>query len=224
MVLGSDLQGLRINVGCGATPTAGWLNYDNSLTVRLASWPGIMRALCGVGAVTRDQLHFARVARANGIRWANAARRIPLPGESVGVVYSSHMFEHLDSNHEVPRFLEEVRRVLVPGGILRLIVPDLFRRVRGYLEESHDADEFLRSLYIVDSTPRGVIGVTRQLIVGFRNHRWMYDAASLIRLLERHGFSSVSDLSPGETMIPDPGPLNLREREDESIYVEARRA
>jgi len=28
------MQGkLRINIGCGATPTPGWINLDNSLTV-----------------------------------------------------------------------------------------------------------------------------------------------------------------------------------------------
>lgn len=28
---------------------------------------------------------------------------------------------------------------------------------------------------------------------------------------------------PGETTVLKPGPLNLREREEESVYVEARR-
>jgi hypothetical protein len=40
--------------------------------------------------------------------------------------------------------------------------------------------------------------------------------------LETNGFSSVREVSAGQTMIPDPGELNLREREDESTYVEAR--
>jgi hypothetical protein len=46
----------------------------------------------------------------------------------------------------------------------------------------------------------------------------------LIRLLEAHGFCGAKELPPGETAIPDAGPLNLRERETESIYVEARGA
>jgi hypothetical protein len=27
---------LRVNVGCGSSPTPGWVNFDNSLSVRAA--------------------------------------------------------------------------------------------------------------------------------------------------------------------------------------------
>jgi hypothetical protein len=52
----------------------------------------------------------------------------------------------------------------------------------------------------------------------------MYAASSLIRLLERHGFGDARELPAGQTTIPDPGPLDLREREEESVYVEAEAA
>ncbi len=44
--------------------------------------------------------------------------------ETVDEVFSSHMLEHL-AKYEVPRALAEWRRVLKPGGCLRLSVPDL---------------------------------------------------------------------------------------------------
>jgi predicted SAM-dependent methyltransferase len=224
MALGSGLQGLRLNVGCGATPTPGWLNFDNSLTVRLARLPGVLDGLCMAGLLSGDQLRFGRVARQYGVRWANAVQRIPLPDQSVEVVYASHMIEHLDREYEVPAFLGNLQRVLVADGIVRFAVPDLLRRARRYVEETRDADEFVASLSMADETPRGVFALARDLAVGVRNHRWMYDGASLVRLLERNGFSQARELPPGETMIPDPGPLNLRERDEESVYVEARRA
>jgi hypothetical protein len=34
----------------------------------------------------------------------------------------------------------------------------------------------------------------------------------------------ISEIRQGQTGIPNPGPLNLREREDESVYVEAVKA
>jgi SAM-dependent methyltransferase len=213
---------LRINIGCGATPTPGWINLDNSLTVRLAKVPGLPEFLRRLHMIGPEQLEFARVVRQHGVHKADAVRRIPFPDSSAEVVYSSHMIEHLDPAAEVPRFLHEARRVLIPGGILRLVVPDLGRRVRRYLATG-DADEFLASLHMADGTPRGVVASARFVIAGVRNHRWMYDAASLMRLLERHGFRNAKELSPGETTIPDPGALNLREREEESVYVEAKR-
>ena len=31
-----ETRSLKINIGCGDTPTKGWSNYDNSWSVRLA--------------------------------------------------------------------------------------------------------------------------------------------------------------------------------------------
>ena len=56
-----------------------------------------------------------------------------------------------------------------------------------------------------------------------RNHRWMYDGSSLARLVTEAGFRDAKVLAAGETTIPDPGALNLRERERESCYVETRK-
>src|ERR1700722_17163339 len=49
---------------------------------------------------------------------------LPLPSDSARGVFTEHFLEHLDYYEEAPRFLEECRRVLRPGGLLRVIVPD----------------------------------------------------------------------------------------------------
>jgi CTP-dependent riboflavin kinase len=54
-------------------------------------------------------------------------------------------------------------------------------------------------------------------------HRTMYNPSTLCRVLRDFGFREVTSLRPGETMIPYPGALNLRERDHESLYVEAKR-
>jgi predicted SAM-dependent methyltransferase len=40
-------------------------------------------------------------------------------------VYASHVLEHLGYNGEIQRALQEIRRVLEPGGTVRISVPDL---------------------------------------------------------------------------------------------------
>jgi predicted SAM-dependent methyltransferase len=153
-------------------------------------------------------------ARAHGVRFGSATR-LSFPDGSADVIYACHMLEHL-SRAASARFFHECRRVLAPGGILRIVVPDLALAVGAY-DHDGDADALVERLMLADER-RGIGKVIR-----FNGHRWMYDGESLRRRLEETGFRDVSVLPAGETTIDDPGELNLREREEDSVYVEARR-
>jgi predicted SAM-dependent methyltransferase len=58
---------------------------------------------------------------------------LPLPAGICEVVYHSHVLEHFDPAEAV-RFLAECHRVLAPGGVLRVVVPDLEQKARLYLD------------------------------------------------------------------------------------------
>jgi len=131
------------------------------------------------------------------------------------------MIEHLD-RPEARRFMQECHRALEVGGILRIAVPDLLPLARTYVAGG-SADAFLSSCLFELEKPRGLIARVHHLIFGGREHHWMYDGASLSRLMADAGFSDIEVLRAGETSIPDPGELNLREREAESVYVEGRK-
>ncbi|MEK7830387.1 MAG: methyltransferase domain-containing protein [Acidobacteriota bacterium] len=209
----------RLNVGCGDVPTVGWLNYDNSLSLRLAQYPLLVTFLRGVGLISEKQRRFMRLVREHDIRYANAIKHIPEPDSSVEVLYTCHMLEHLE-RAEAESFLREAGRVLAHGGILRIVVPDLRHHVELYLRDS-DADSFIESLYVAVPKPVGLVGMLKYLLVGERHHLWMYDGASLCRLLQQAGFKDPQVLLPGKTTIAHPGQLDLFERDDESVYVEA---
>jgi predicted SAM-dependent methyltransferase len=214
------LMPIRLNVGCGPTPTSGWINLDNSPSIILSRAPDFfLRLLSGVGFLNPDQLHLVHTARRSGIIRATATR-LPFEPATVDVVYSSHMLEHLDRGRS-RQFLLEAHRVIRPGGWLRIVVPDLERPVREYTS-SGDADALIERLLLAMPKAYGRHAVVQRL-VGFRGHRWMYDSRSLARLIESCGFCNVDIVEPGETHVPDPGELDLREREDESIYAEAQK-
>ena len=59
------------------------------------------------------------------------------------------------------------------------------------------------------------------LLFGYRDHNWMYDSKSLQILLLKNGFNSSIEQSQGHTLIQNSDGLNLTERLDESIYIEA---
>src|ERR1017187_6758546 len=77
----------RINVGCGSSPTHGWLNLDGSPSVRLANRPWLTRLLDSLSALLPDAcrlilgLNFiGRAATASTIgtlRYADTYHRAP---------------------------------------------------------------------------------------------------------------------------------------------------
>jgi predicted SAM-dependent methyltransferase len=135
-------------------------------------------------------------------------------------VYASHVLEHLDKS-EARLFLKEAARILAPGGIIRLAVPDLQIYIDAYQVNS-DADQFLSKLHFFPSERPSLLRRWVTTLTGNRTlHQWVYNGASLSRFLLNSGFVNQIQLSPGETLIPDPGDLNLHERSWDSLYIEA---
>ncbi len=209
----------RINIGCGSTPTCGWYNYDNSYSVRLANHPILVFIMNRIGLLDENQKKFISFVKKHNIMWSDATKRVPLPDYSVEVIYTSHMLEHLDRD-EVKAFLKEAGRVLKPGGIIRIAVPDL-KKIADQYNVHGDSDLFLEQTMLIRQNPKKLLDKLKYLIIGERNHQWMYDGHSLVRLLSSMGFRTPQVLPAGNTMIPDPGELDLHERKEESVYVEA---
>lgn len=212
---------VQINIGCGQTPTKGWLNYDNSFSLRLSKFPALVNILARIGLINQSQNAFIQFSRIHSIEYGDATKGLPLDDNSVDVLYSSHMLEHLD-RHEASKFLNEAIRVLCSGGIIRLVLPDLQKMAQKYIETG-DADAFVSSTHLTQPRPRTLAQRIRILLVGTRHHQWMYDGASLTRLLEEHGFKEPTVLQPGETSIENVLNLDLCERKDVSVYVEAKK-
>lgn len=212
----------RLNIGCGDRPAAGWINYDNSVSVLLGRIPFLPAALGKCGLLSPAQLRFIQVVRASGIRYADVVKRIPHPAASIDLIYTCHMLEHL-TRDEAVGFLRECRRVLAPGGAIRIVVPDLRLLVERY-QASGDGDRFVESLYMVPTEPERLISRLKCLLVGGRLHQWMYDSNSLVSLLVSAGFGNPTVLPPGRTTIGGMVNIDLAERSEESLYIEARRS
>lgn len=60
-------------------------------------------------------------------------RGLPGPDQRYAAVYHSHVLEHLEPD-QGRRLLSECLRVLKPGGVLRIVVPDLERIAELYLQ------------------------------------------------------------------------------------------
>ena len=80
------------------------------------------------------------------VRRANLLDRLPLPSGKAELVYATHFLEHIP-RRDVHNFLFECHRVLMPGGVIRLVMPDLEEMARSYLKlrdsNEHELADFL---------------------------------------------------------------------------------
>ena len=192
----------KLNFGCGRTPTKGWLNFDNS--------PALLN---------KEQIENIEWNKNNEIHFADATKALRFNDTTVDYIYTSHMIEHL-LRSDVESFLKECLRVLKVGGIIRISVPDLELAVDTYLQNK-DADAFMENILVEAPPISSMKQKFRLLVVGYRHHQWMYDGDSLVKLLRKTGFRNVEVCKPGFTNMSDPDGLDLYERSEQSVYLEA---
>lgn len=203
----------KINLGCGLAVLPGFENIDNSPSVFLAKHPLLKRLAYRFGLI--GESHY-RTVWPKEILWQNAARRLCYADASVDKIYSSHFLEHVPYANAL-RVLGECRRVLKPGGLFRLVVPDLLYHARLYVEATEQAiasgsldrtahDAFLES-------------VCGKYITRHRSaHCYMYDWPTLSVLLPEIGFSNVRQRAFRESADSELAALD--NRPDDSLIVE----
>lgn len=155
----------------------------------------------------------------------DATKRWPVEDASVSHVYADNVVEHLPL--EATRsMLVEAHRCMRPGGIIRLITPDVRAHVDMYLAGSSALDEaaarHYRDLGLKVEHP---IDVLRIPIGEFGHHEgYVFDFETLRAELERAGFSSVIRTDAGSSSHPEFAGLDQRASEGGAqLAVEATR-
>lgn len=88
------------------------------------------------GREVREGWRIFNVIAAPGVDYVGHCADLSALGEgSCREVYASHVLEHLGYNGELQRSLAEIRRVLEPGGTVRISVPDLEILCRLFLDQ-----------------------------------------------------------------------------------------
>lgn len=148
---------------------------------------------------------------------ADIRRGLPLSDACIDYAVSIHALPEL-SIPEIEAALAELLRVLRPGGVLRLALPDLRLSITAYAEGN---EEFFKIEPEAAATPDGRF-IRHILWYGYT--RTLFTPEFTCELLERAGFVAVSVCEFGSTRSPYPDIVELDNRRDESFFVEGARS
>jgi predicted SAM-dependent methyltransferase len=164
----------------------------------------------------------ARIYRVNAERYyaeIDVRKKLPLSDHCVDWVYAEHLIEHIKLGEAIA-WLSEVRRVLSPGGLLRLTTPDIGTYAASYVHADEFFDEHRRRM---GSTMPGRPAFMMNQIFYLYGHQWIYDDDELRYALAKAGYSmhNVHSRKFREGARLDIAMLDREVRNDETIYLEA---
>jgi len=140
--------------------------------------------------------------------------RLPFPDRSVDLCYSEHFLEHL-TPPEGQRHLNEVHRILKPNGRYRVVVPDVLKFAKAYLDKD---EAFFRRAFPWASRPMEAL----YSVANWNGeHRNILDYDEFVHMGRAAGFASVRLSTANQSEVPE---LRIDkadpQRIEESLYVE----
>jgi predicted SAM-dependent methyltransferase len=178
----------RVNLGCGSNPLPGWTNIDGG-----------------------DGLWYDAPQHPDVIPLEVFDALQAIHDQSCDFVYSEHFYEHFTLADGF-RLASEWARILKPGGVARVVTPDLTREVRMYLGEQIPTDPktylaHKRRWLGTRHVPEVQRFLTPAMLLNFGmrldGHQFVYDFESLRAQLESAGFESVTRERFGNSTRPE---------------------
>lgn len=203
-----------INYGCGWTAPEGWRNFDASPTLRFERLPVLGQLY------TRNPARFPRNAE-----YGDILKGLPIPPGSCKGIYCSHVLEHL-SLEDLRLALRRTYDLLAPGGLFRLVMPDLEYHIVQYVRSTsvNAAEIFMRDTCLgVERRPKNLKAFLVDWI-GNSKHLWLWDFKSICSELGIAGFVNVRRAKLGDS--PDLRFVEVEEanRWENCVGVECSRA
>ncbi len=142
----------------------------------------------GSGPRGLDSAHWVNI---DGFRDRNVhfvldfSRGLPFPDGSFDGVFCEHVIEHF-TYEDASQLCAEIARILKPGGVLRIVVPDAERVVRSYIDNPAALIAY-----------RGTPGLTAMQVLNdfFRQryeHQFLFDWETMLRMLGETGFAQAA--------------------------------
>ena len=136
-----------------------------------------------------------------GVIKHDLTKPLPYADNSVDFAFSEHFLEHITRPQGL-KFLLEVKRVLKPGGVFRIVVPDLKLLCQNYVKGDFSGIPGCWE----PKTPAQMINE------GMREwgHQFLYDSPELLLLATEAGYSSARFEGYTQSRYPELQNLELR--------------
>ncbi len=205
-----DLSDVKLNLGCGLAVEPGWINIDGSLNAFFANLPRFFHRIVykysGASEYYKKEKYY-EILKNNIFVHHDLSFGIPYSDASVDYIFSSHFVEHLFEEDAI-KLLGECYRVLKPGGLVRISVPDLKYAIDLYNQDKKD--QTLSAYFFVEDKENY-----------FSRHKYMYDFEMMSSRLEKLGFKKINRCEYRSGSLPDCELLD--NRPSDSLFVEAQK-
>ena len=198
------MNSIKLHLGAFDCSVDGWVNTDVTPHIWISKIPLAPLLLFKLKIMPKfryDQ-HLAGVFRQ--LKYLDLCKKLPFQENSIDAIFSSHVFEHLFMD-EVNKLIVECFRVLKPGGVCRVVVPDLEKIISSYSAE--DPTRFILDIYEVAS--RSAVK---------NSHHSAFTGSSLTKLFAGAGFSKCMVVQYLVGICPDIYKLDNR---PDSLFFEA---
>lgn len=135
-----------------------------------------------------------------GDAYVDLNRRLPFRDGSFAFAFGEHVIEHL-SEGSGAGLMKELRRVLLPGGVLRLTTPDLLKLLAIYEDRNPVVSRAEYACFLDEQTGKRHERPCQILNDYLRlwGHQWIYDEDDLTARLLGAGFARVQRVEPGQS-------------------------
>lgn len=193
---------MKLNIGCGQDQPAGWVNADKDSD------------LFAVDVVNAKDVP---PPRAGGWYADLAAQRLPWPDASFDIAVANHVLSDI-GHHDLPHALGELLRVLAPGGVLRVLVPDIDTAISAW-------EHGRREWFPQDERVASIDARFCTFVTWFGESRSVFTCLYLTELLHAAGFDDTAWCGLGRSYFlpPDSGITDLDGDRTTALIMEARR-
>lgn len=226
----------KLNIGCGNNLIEDdtWINIDNSFLakIRRSIFWRIFNLVINLKFLrNRVPNFFFNYPKVDIV---DIRKKFPYANNSIDYIYCSQVIEHLQK-YDLNKFIEECLRILKPGGLIRILTPDLEKIIKLYslsdlntfkendfLESNNPCDHLNAMFY-----PRSHIFLNkRSVFTKFfdflpEQHKYIYDFKTIFEMFKSVGYENIKSVDTKDSIFP--GAKILDKAQDVSILLEAKK-